>query len=557
MATPHVTKAKRWAREIAKGKRVAGKYARLAAERFLADLERDDIEFRAAAGERACSFVEKFHHVKGRWAAQSEPIILEPWQCFVVVAIFGFYNLDGTRRFTEAYIRVARKNGKSILAAAIALYMFVADGEHGAEVYSGATSEKQAWEVFRPAKLMAQRHPSFAAHFGVTINAKNMNRAEDDSRFEPVIGKPGDGASPSCAVIDEFHEHKTWDLYETIDTGMGARENPLKLIITTAGDNIASPCFEKDDDCRKILDGGISDDSIFAIIFAADDDDDWSSVTAMKKANPNMDVSVSRAYLERQLHKAKRSPAAQASYRTKNVNDWVSSGSAFLNTLRWNRCGDASLNIKDFIGWPCIFGLDLASRIDFVALVRLFYKFDDDDGQLRYWCFPRFWLPEARLEDEKAMQFHRWVESGHLELHDEDEIDFARLRQAIKDDADIYTPREVAFDPWRAIGVEQELSDYGLEMVRIPQTIAHFTSPMDELEAAHLSGRIQHNHNPVMNWMAGNLVAKADTNGNKKPRREIERNKIDGPVALLMAINRAMADENPLSTYESNGLIVL
>lgn len=536
----YCTTARRYAREVASGKRVAGLYTRLSCQRFLDDMKRKDLRFDEEAANRVCRFIECFRHVKGQWASRGETIKLEPWQCFILCAIFGFYMPDGSRRFTEAYIRVARKNGKSIIAAGIGLYMFAHDGEYGAEVYSGATSEKQAWEVFRPARLMAMKDEEFAERFGVEVNAKNLNIAGDDSRFEPVIGKPGDGASPHCAIVDEFHEHKTWDLYSTMVTGMGARVNPLLLMITTAGDNIASPCFEKDDECKKILTGGLRADRVFAVIYAADEDDDWTSITAMKKANPNLDISVSRRYLEGQLDAAKRTPHAQAHYKTKNLNIWVSSGAAFLNMLEWNACADPT-PIEDLRGKRCIFGVDLASRIDFVAVCRLFYEVID--GNIHYWPRWRFYLPEARVEDDKTGSYAGWLAGGWIEAHAEDEIDFARLRADILADAAEFEPAEIAYDPWRAIGLEQELASEGLTMVKIPQTAAHFASPMNELEAAHMSGRIHHDNNPVANWMASNLVARADTNGNKKPRREIERNKIDGMVALLMAMNRAMAAE--------------
>lgn len=540
----HVTAAKKYARSVFNGRKLAGEYERLACQRFLRDLERKDIKFDAAKANRACNFIEKFKHTKGKWASTDEDIKLQPWQSFIVCSIFGFVNLDGTRRFTEAYIRVARKNGKSLLAAGIGLYMFVEDGEFGAEVYSGATSEKQAWEVFRPARLMALRHPIFADYYGVDINAKNLNCIADDARFEPMIGNPGDGASPSCAIIDEYHEHKTSDMYETMVTGMASREQPLVLIITTAGSNIASPCFEKDDDVKTMLRGDFENDSLFGIIFAADDDDaqgsNWLKVGAMKKANPNLDVSVSRRYLERRQQNAMRSPADQAAYKTKHLNIWVGSGQAFLNTLEWDKCARPGLKVEDLVGKSCIFGIDLASRIDVVAVMRMFYEKADDEN-LRYYFSPRFFLPEKRIEEDQTGFYRKWADEGWLELHDDDEIDFAKLRQSIIDDATLCKPTELAYDPWRAAGLEQELSQKGFTMVKIAQTIASFTSPMNELQAAHLSGRIVHDGNPVMRWMIGNLVCKEDTNGNKKPRREIAKNKIDGPVAALMAMNRAMA----------------
>lgn len=549
----HVARAKRYAREVATGKRVAGKFTRLACQRFLDDLKRKDLRFDAAEADRRCRFIEKLPHIKGVWASRAEFIRLEPWQSWLTCNLFGFFRLDGTRRFNEAYIRVGRKNAKSTLAAGIGLSMMVLDGEFGAEVYSGATSEKQAWEVFGPARQMVLRHPEFRTRFGVDVNAKNLNAPADNSKFEPVIGKPGDGSSPHCAIIDEFHEHPTWDQYSTFKTGMGARQQPLLLIITTAGVDISSPCFEKDDEVKKILLGALKADDFFCVIYAADDDDDWTSVAAMKKANPNLGVSVSQRYLESQLEAAKRTPSAAAAYKTKNLNQWVSSGSAELNMLAWKKCADPALKIEDFRGKRCVFGVDLASSVDFVASCRLFH--DQIDGNNHYWPFWRFWLPERRIEEDKTGNFAAWAGRGFIEVHEDDEIDFAALRKAILDDCELYSPSEVAYDPWRALGLEQELTNAGVVLAKIPQTIAHFTAPMYELEAAHLSGRIHHSDNPVANWMASNLVAKVDTNGNKKPRREIAQNKIDGMVALLMGINRVLAGSQ--ETYVSGSFRAL
>lgn len=553
MKHPHVSRAKKYAREVATGKRVSGKFTRLACKRFIDDLRRKDIEFNAEEAERVCRFLEKQSHIKGVWASRREPIKLEPWQSWFVVNLFGFYRLDGTRRFNEGYLRVARKNAKSTIAADIGLFMFIADGEFGAEVYSGATSEKQAWEVFGPARQMALRDEEFRKHYGVEVNAKNLNVPEDNSKFEPVIGKPGDGSSPHCAIIDEFHEHTTWDQFSTFKTGMGARSQPLLLIITTAGVDISSPCFQKDDEIKKILQGTSRGDDVFGVIYAADDDDDWTSVAAMKKANPNLGVSVSERYLASQLEAAKRTPAAAAAYKTKNLNLWVSSGSAELNMLAWAKCADSKLKVESFVGKPCVFGVDLASSVDFVAVCRLFYE--QVDGNFHYWPFWRFALPERRVEDDATGNFRMWADQGWIDLHEDDEIDFARIRSGILSDADLYSPSEVAYDPWRAIGLEQELTNAGLVLTKIPQTIAHFTAPMYELEAAHLSQRIHHSDNPVANWMASNLVAKVDTNGNKKPRREIAQNKIDGMVALLMGINRVLAGAQ--DAHVSGGLIAV
>lgn len=550
----HVVKAKRYARDVVGHRKPAGKYLRAACQRFLNDLERNDIAFDAAKANRACRFIERLNHVKGRWAADAGKIKLEPWQSWIVCCIFGFLKYDKAakkwlRRFREIYLRVGRKNAKSTLAAAIGLYLLVEDGEHGAEIYSGATSEKQAWEVFGPARRMVQRHAGFVERYGVEVHAKSLSQAETGGSFKPLIGDPGDGSSPSCAIVDEFHEHTTWALYDAMDTGMGAREQPLKLIITTAGTNTASPCYEKDLEVRHLLDGVFVDDTIFGVIFESDAEDDWQSVAAMKKANPNLGVSVARSFLNAQLAKARRSPSAQSAYRTKNLNQWVNSGAAFLNSLDWAACGNSRLKVEDFKGKPCMFALDLATRIDFVALLRCFFA-RRPDGNLEYWWFPRFWIPERRIEEDQSGQFIRWKEAGMLETHPDDEIDFARLRADIESDALIYQPYECAYDPWRAAGIEQELTAKGFTMVKLAQTLATFTDPMNELEAAVKGAaeradqcRLHHNNNLVLNWMSANLSSK-EVNNNKKPHRVHAKQKIDGMVAGIMTINRAMQSEH-------------
>lgn len=556
---PHCRSAIRYAEKVVGGRKVAGHYEIAACNRFLRDLDSSPYQFDLQKAERACRFMENFQHTKGRWARDKELFILEDWECFIVANIFGWVDEQtGLRRFTEAAIFVARKNGKSLLAAAIGHYMFVEDNEFGAEVYCGASTQKQAWEVYRPAKQMAERHESFADIYGIEIGAKTMFRVGDGSRFEPVIGSPGDGASPHCAIIDEFHEHRDSDLYDTMVTGMAARDQPLVLIITTAGNDVSSPCFEKDQECRKILDGTLRDETVFCVIYSADDDDEWTSVNAMKKANPNLDVSVSRAYLDRQLAKAKRSPARAAAYRTKNLNQWVSAGSAFLNILEWNSCGDSGLRLEDMEGKPCIFGLDLSSRIDITVLMRLF--FEVDDNVLRYWLFPRFWIPENRTnpddDDPNREKYAAWVDEGLLEVHDEDEIDFARLIADVRSEADLWTPREIAYDPWRAAGLEQTLSNEGYLMVKIPQIPSQMTDPLNELQAAHLARRIRHPDHPILNWMMSNLVVK-EISGGKKPVKHIAQNKIDGCLATLIAMNRALAQDDAPSIYETQEPLII
>ena len=244
----------------------------------------------------------------------------------------------------DSYWEIPRKNGKSILAAGIGLYMLTADGEFGAEVYAGATTEKQAWEVFKPAKLMMQRSEKFAARLGVEVTAKVLLRPGDGGKFEPIIGNPGDGASPSCAIVDEYHEHPTPALLDTMETGIMAREQPLILIITTAGQNTASPCYDKRDEAIKVLERTTEDEHLFACIFGIDPGDDWADPKSLIKANPNYGVSVDADILQAQQRTAMLNPLQQNKFKTKHLNVWTSVMAGVMNMQQWELCKDTDLD---------------------------------------------------------------------------------------------------------------------------------------------------------------------------------------------------------------------
>ena len=232
--------------------------------------------------------------------------------------------------------------------------MLTEDGEHGAEIYSGATSEKQAWEVFGAALRMAKKNEDFLEFYGVQANASNLSVTETNSKFEPLIGKPGDGSNPHCSIHDEYHEHKTDEQVDTMKTGMGSRRQPLQLIITTAGSDTTGPCAQLCDDAIKNLEGSLMNDRFFPLMYCRDDEDDWDSVAAMKKANPNLGVSVFREFLDQQLFEAKQSAHKQTSYRTKHLNEWVGARSAYFNMDAWKKSGDPSLTIDQFAEHPVI-----------------------------------------------------------------------------------------------------------------------------------------------------------------------------------------------------------
>lgn len=547
---PHCLKAWDYANDVLDGTIPAGRWVKLAAQRFIDDLERDDLEFKADEAERFCNFVEHLPHVKGQWALKDEKLILEPWQCFKFVNIFGFYRKKtGKRKYNEVFSLVGRKNGKSIDAAAFGNFMAFRDGEFGAEVYCGATSEKQANEVFSPAARMLKKNRKLREFLDVTVFSKSVFRESDNSLFQRVIGNPPDGSSPHAGIVDEYHEHKHDNVYKTFQTGMGARENPILYVITTAGDNISGPCYQKQQECQQILNGVITDehaDSTFVLIYNIDsdendaDEDFWKTETALRMANPNYDVSVSGDWLKKQQAQAIRSVKDQGYFKTKHLNVWVNQTVPYINFEDWKACGDSTLSIDQFATHPCVMGIDLSSRIDFTASCKVFYD-DDADGKRHYYLFPEFWLPESKRSEYESWQDYVTWTFG-------DEIDTVAVKKKLKRDLDSYMVQEVTFDPWKSAGFEQELEDHGAIISKFPQTIGQYTMPMNEFEAAIVAGRVHHPDNPVLNWMLSNLHAKRDTNGNVKPRKEDSNKKIDGIVAAIMGIGRCMqTDEEDYS----------
>ena len=558
---PSVKAAEDYARAVVAGKIIACQWIRLACKRHLEDLERGDeftYSFDPARAEKVARFLQLLPHTKGKWASKRERIKLEPWQLFSICIPFGWVQKkDGTRRFRTIVIFVPRKNGKSIIGGGLGVYMLTADGEFGAEVYSGATTEKQAWEVFRPAKLMVERTPELREHYGVDVNASNMCRLEDGSRFEPVIGKPGDGSSPSCAIVDEYHEHQDSTLFDTMETGMGAREQPVMLVITTAGSSIGGPCHQLIRDSERMLEGAIDRPDLWAMLYTIDQGDDWTSDLALRKANPNYGVSISGDFLQARQRDAMQSAAKQATFRTKHLNEWVGAKNAWLNMLRWKE-GPARKSLQELEGRRCIVGLDLASKIDIAGNLLLFPPVEGDPN---WHVHGRYYLPEARVIEEldsNTDRYRAFDAMGLLTLTDGEVIDFEVIKEDLREFAGRFDIEAVAYDPWQATQLAQEMEAEGLPMVEVRQTVQNLSEPMKELEALVLQRKLAHGDCPILTWMASNVVAKLDAKDNIYPNKERPENKIDGIVGLIMAISRALVtDQAPdIDSFLSNPVVL-
>lgn len=551
-------RALQYANDVNDGEIPACLYVRLACERFLRDLERDDLTLGADGwvdrdhpAERWCRFLERLPHVKGKWASTGQTFALSDWQIFVTVNVYGWLRTaDGLRRFREAYVEVPRKNGKSFLGAGYGLGHLCIDNEFGAEVYCGATTEKQAWEIFRPAKQMCEREPDLRDAYDVQVNAKTLARIDNGSRFEPVIGKPGDGASPSCGIADEFHEHQASDLVDTFTTGMGARDQPMMLYITTAGDDMGGPCYEKRADVINILRGSVEDDRVFGIIYTIDQEDkendipgdEWDTVEAQRKANPNYGVSVSADFLLGQLEQARRSAQKQTAYKTKHLNVWVGAMAAWMNMLAYQRCRTKALSIDDFRGEEVILSLDLASKVDMACLGAMFER----NG--RYSLFMRHYCPESRILEPGNDRYKAWHAAGWITATPGEIIDYSYIEDDLREFGSKFEVQEVAYDPFQATQFATRMLDEGFPMLEFGATVKNFSEPMKELEALFLTQRIEVQIDPVLMWMFGNVVARVDAKDNIFPRKERDENKIDGAVAAIMALARRMFYDDQATT---------
>lgn len=544
MKAGYAATAEVYARDVVAGRIPASKYIRLACQRHLDDLEWQgdkDFKFRfdPKKGAKVAKFIEMMPHTKGKWAAKGEKLKLEPWQIFFIVVAFGWLRKkDGLRRFRKLMLLVPRKNGKSALAAGIGLYMLVADGEHGAEVYSGATSEKQAWEVFRPAKLMAQKSPQLVSHFGLTVNAKNLHVLGNGSRFEAVIGTPGDGASPSCAIVDEYHEHPTDALYSTMETGMGAREQPLMVVITTAGDNIAGPCYAMQQEAQAMLEGTRPDDELFALIYGIDEGDKWEDADVLRKANPNFGVSVFEDFLLARQTEAMSSPRKAGAFKTKHLNVWVLAREAYFNVLRYQESGNKKLTLDQFKGQECIIGIDLAEKRDLTAVELLFKH---KDGYAR---FGRYYLPAETIELPENEHFRTWRDEGLLIETDGAVTDDREILADILDFCEQFSVREVAFDPLHSRQMSIELMERDITCIDFANRPILMNEPMRKLDALIADRKLYHDASAPFAWMLSNVVNRARTGDIHSPAKQAPANKIDGPVACMMALGRWLLDDN-------------
>lgn len=541
--------------------RAVGKYRRLAVERHERDLEDAEdrgLHFDAEAADRVVAFFETYlRHHKGEWAG--ELFELEEWQREEIIRpLFGWMRGDGTRRFRTAYIEVPRKNGKSTLAAGIGLYLTVADGEPGAEVYSSATKKDQAKIVHEAATQMVKRSPQLK-RFAKTLR-NNIHVPALGSKFEPLGADSDtlDGLNTHGNIIDELHAHRDRRLWDVLITSMGARRQPMTAAITTAGVyDRESIGWEQHEYATKVLEGIIPDDSFFGYIAAADEGDDWTSPATWYKANPNLGVSLKEEYLATECERAQHSPAYQNTFRRLHLDEWTQQADRWIDMKVWN--GRAGIIDPDGLsGQRCVAGLDLASTTDIAAFLLLFPPAETEE----LWrVLARFWIPEERIAERAQrdrVPYDAWVRDGWITATEGNVIDYDKVRADINEDGARYQIEEIAIDRWNATQIATQLDGDGFTVAMFGQGFASMSAPTKELLTLLLGGRLAHGGNPVLDWMASNVAVKQDEAGNLKPDRKRSSEKIDGIVALIMALGRAMVQAGPVgSVYEERGVVVL
>lgn len=538
--------AKKYARDVSTGKVFACKWVKLACKRQTEDLKKYArsglYEWSKEEAGRICRFIELLTHTKGELAGQR--VVLEPWQIFILTTVFGWRRrADGGRRFRRVYIEVPRGSGKSTLSSGVALYCLLADHEPGAEVYSFATTRDQAKIVFGDAKVMAEHNPALRERFGLQVLANALYVSSTNSTFQAksAEGSTLDGLNTHLAVVDELHAHKTRAVYDVVETSLGKRRSSLLWCITTAGFDTSGICYEVRTMCTKVLSRLADDETQFAIIYTIDDGDDWSSMEALEKANPNWGVSVRPEVITSLLQKAKTLPSAINNFKTKHLDVWCSARSAWLDMRAWKRCETTGLELSDFEGQPCFIGLDIGSKSDLTVKTYLFPF--EEDGKDKYALFCECWLPSKAIETSTNSQYSGWVRSGYIQETDGAMTDLNVIEDSIREDLSRFDVQAITYDSWQATQLATSLSDEGAPMLECRFTVQNVSDPMKTLEALVIDGRIVHDGNPVMAWMMGNVEARIDAKDNIFPRKERHENKIDGAVAAILALRGA-------ATYE-------
>lgn len=491
----------------------------------------------ATANAAVSFFTSHLSHIEGESAGK--PLTLEPWQAVVVGCAFGWKRADGTRRYREVFEYVPRKNGKTTKIGGLVNFVAFCDEEPGAQIYSAAADREQATLVYRQAKGMILANPELAAGCKVYSTYKSI---EYPTAVYKALSSDADtkhGFNSHFVVVDELHAHYSRDLVDVLQTSTGSRRQPLMWFITTADFDRQSICNEKYDYACKVRDGIIEDSSFLPVIYEASKDDDWTNPEVWAKANPNLGVSVSREYFERECKKAQDVPSYTNTFLRLHLNIRTQNEVKWLSLSHWDQCNGA-VNDADLAGRKCWGGLDLSSKFDVTAYVLVFPPTEKDP---LYRIRPWFFIPEdnARQREQRdRVTYTTWARQGLIKMTEGNRVDYDFVKQTIRDSVKQFDIQDIAYDPWNATQIAIQLQDEGANMVEFGQGFRSMSEPTKELESLVLGGKIAHGGNEVLRWMASNTTLEQDAAGNVKPSKKKSTERIDGMVATIMALGRAI-----------------
>ena len=604
----------KYAQDVYNGRIVAGNLVKLAAKRFLRDLKyggERGLWFDPNAAQHVVDFFGFLRHSKGEWGPRGgnkgEVFKLEPWQVFILANLFGWKRADGTRRFREAYIEVARKNGKSTFMSGVALYLLVADDEPGAEIYTAATKKDQARIIFAESVKMRDASEFLAARIdkaGGKI-CSNMSVLSTGSKYEPQASEDQtlDGLNSHGILIDELHVHPTRNLYDVLHESTASRRQPLTLAITTAGFDKQGICYKQRTVGETILVGAVEAakmDYFFAFIACLDDGDDWQDEANWIKANPNLGISAKLDKLREAAQKAKMDPTAQNNFLRKHLNVWTSQDVAWMPMAKWALCNSAgplvsarklrSDALELLKGRDCYGAVDLSSKIDLAAFALLFpptkaktemrpvgapvvrrpgypgpqQRYEEVEivpADLMWRVLVWHFMPEGNVDNrvkEDRVEYNVWIKEGFIFTTPGSSIDYDFIKATIADMASKFHIMELGYDSWNAQQMANELAAAGMKMVEVRQGFKTMSDPMKRLLALVLDKKFEHYGDPVLTWEAGNVQAISDPRDNIAPDKKRSREKIDGIVAVIMAMQRiAEIPATGDSPYNKRGIIFL
>lgn len=507
--------------------------------------------------DRAVTFIENLCHTKGKWAGT--PFWLLPWQEQLIRDIFGIVKPDGNRQFRTAFVEICKKVGKSELAAAVALYLLYADNEPSAEVYGAAADRQQASIVFDVAKQMVEMSPALMKRSKLMGATKRIVNYSNAGYYQVLSAEVGGkhGFSVSGLVFDEIHTQPNRQLYDVLTKGSSdARQNPLHFIITTAGNDRHSIAYELHTKAVDILEGRRVDPTFYPVVYGLKDDEDWEDEENWYKVNPSLGYTVDIERLRDAYREAKQNPADEITFKWLRCNMWVSSTVAWIPDVIYMR-GNESIEAASLEGRDCYAGLDLSSTGDITALVLIFPPRDENE---KYVLLPYFWIPEEtipRRVKANSVPYDIWEKQGYIMSTEGNVIHYDFIEKFIIYLSEKYHILEIAVDRWNATQMIQNLEGEGFTIVPFGQGFSSMSAPTKEFYRLLMEGRIIHGGNPVLRWMAGNVVIDTDPAGNIKVTKAKSKEKIDGIVAAIMALDRCIRQEGQSgSVYDERGLLV-